>query len=190
MPLEGDVTQLLRAWRNGDSSAFEALVPLVYRELHSLAEFQMRAERAEHTLSPTGLLHESFLKLMQSGSVPDWQDRKHFFVVASRAMRQLLVDHARRRGAAKRDSVLAANDMAAGLIQLPGAPWNVVDLDRALVRLQDQDARRARMLELRYFGGLNLGEIAEVLEVSTATISRELRVTEAWLAREIKGEGA
>jgi RNA polymerase sigma factor (TIGR02999 family) len=185
MPEEDDVTGLLRAWRGGDSSALDSLVPIVYRELHKLASFHMRAESAGHTLSPTGLVHESLLKLIQSGSSPDWQDRKHFFVVAARAMRQLLVDHARKKRAGKRDAGAA---MALDRVQLPStAPWDIIDLDRTLARLHEQEPRRAKMLELRFFGGLALDEIAEVMEVSASTISRELRLTEAWLAREIRG---
>jgi RNA polymerase sigma factor (TIGR02999 family) len=183
MAQEEGVTELLQAWRNGDSNAFDALVPLVYRELHKLAEWQMSGENVSHTLSPTALLHESFLKMMQSGSSPDWQNRKHFFVVASKAMRQLLVDHARRKRAGKRDS---GNMPAGSGVHVAGAPWDVIDLDRALATLHGQEPRRARMLELRYFGGLDLREIADVMDLSTATVSRELRVTEAWLAREIR----
>ncbi len=181
MVAAGEVTKLLRSWRDGDAAALDTLTPLIYRELHKIAASQMRLEAQGHTLTPTGLLHEAFLKLVQSGSQPDWQDRKHFFVVAAGAMRQLLVDHARRRGAGKRSATPAPE-------ATPLAQHDVIDLDRALHKLAAEDARRAQMLELRYFGGLGMVEIAEALDCSAATISRELRVTEAWLAREIRGE--
>jgi len=189
MSSAGDVTQLLRAWRGGDSAAFDALIPLIYQELHLVASAQMRNESSGHTLSPTALLHESFLKMMQSGSTPDWQDRKHFFVVAARAMRRLLVDHARRKSAVKRTNADAVNGLPASLAVFSNPAVDVVDLDRVLAALHEQAPRRAQMLELRYFGGLGLAEIAEVTECSTATVSRELRVTEAWLARELRGGG-
>jgi RNA polymerase sigma factor (TIGR02999 family) len=181
----GEVTQLLRAWQNGDASALDALVPLIYRELHNLAVWQMNGEKPGHTLSPTALLHESFLKLVQSEANPTWQDRKHFYVVASKAMRQLLIDYARRKRAGKRNPDNAA--LVGSEIQHP-SPWNVLDLDRALNRLAEQEPRRAKMLELRYFGGLDMDEIGEVLDLSKSTVSRELRVTTAWLSREIKGQ--
>jgi RNA polymerase sigma factor (TIGR02999 family) len=177
----------LRAWRGGDSSAFDALIPLVYQDLRRLASFQMRSESPEHTLSPTGLLHESFLKLMQSSTPPDWQDRKHFYAVAARAMRQLLVDYARRKHAGKRtaDPVIGAG--SSGVAEAPDG--DLVDLDRALTRLHEDQPRRAQMLELRHFGGLDLKEIAEVLDTSVPTVSRELRVAEAWLAHELRHGG-
>jgi len=185
MPDGGDITRLLRAWCGGDSGALEALMPLVYGELRRLAASQMRTENPGHTLSPTGLVHESFVKLVEQEHTPDWQDRKHFFVVASKAMRQLLVDHARRKRAQKRDP--GAPAVWADLVQLPGAPWDVIDLDRALNSLERSEPRMAKAVELRFFGGLNLDEIAGTMDVSAPTISRELRLAEAWLAREIRG---
>jgi RNA polymerase sigma factor (TIGR02999 family) len=163
----------------------EALIPLVYEQLRRVAANQMRAENPGHTLSPTGLVHESFLKLAGEKRTPDWQDRKHFFVVAAKAMRQLLLDHARRKHARKREP--AAPAAWADQVQLPGAPWDVIDLDRALHRLEQTDPRMAKAVELRFFGGLNLEEIAEAMDVSAPTVSRELRLAEAWLAREIRG---
>jgi len=191
MSSDGDVTTLLRKWRSGDTGAFDALIPLVYDQLHKLAAQQMRSERPGHTLTPTGLLHESFLKLIRSESTPDWQDRKHFFIVASRAMRQLLVDYSRRRNAGKRSSGeqidLLPDSLAA---RVNGAsPVDVIDLDRALAALHAEDPRRAQLLELRYFGGLGLIEIAELTDSSIATVSRELRMTEAWLSRQMRKPG-
>jgi len=180
----GEVTRLLRAWRGGDSSAFDALIPLVYQDLRRLASYQMKSESPEHTLSPTGLLHESFLKLMQSSTPPDWQDRKHFYAVAARAMRQLLVDYARRKHAVKRTADPVIGDGSGGVAE--GADGDLVGLDRGLSRLRVDRRRRAQMLELRDFGGLDLKEIAEVLDTSIPTVSRELRVAEAWLAHELR----
>jgi RNA polymerase sigma factor (TIGR02999 family) len=180
----GEVTRLLRAWCGGDPDALAALIPLVYDELRRLAIGQMRHENPGHTLSPTSLVHESFLKLVEGAHTPDWQDRKHFFVVASKAMRQLLVDHARRKRARKRDAGVSVEGV--DLIQLPGAPWDVIDLDRALNRLAQGEPRMARAVELRFFGGLNLDEIAGAMDVSAPTVSRELRLAVAWLAREIR----
>jgi RNA polymerase sigma factor (TIGR02999 family) len=185
--VSGDITQLLHAWRDGDEGAFNNLVPLVYQELHRVAASHMHAERAGHTLTPTALLHESLLKLMQSESLPDWQNRKHLYVVAARAMRRLLVDYARRKRAAKRDSGPVLNELPQSLSAAPTQPaLDVIDLDRALEQLDAESPRRAQMLELRYFGGLDLEEIAKVSECSISTVSRELRFTEAWLSRELK----
>jgi len=186
MPDGGEITRLLRAWCGGEPGALEALIPMVYEELRRLAASQMRTENPGHTLSPTGLVHESFLKLVEQKQTPDWQDRKHFFVVAAKAMRQLLVDHARRKHARKRDPGAPAE--WADQVQMPGAPWDAVDLDRALDRLERDEPRMARAVELRFFGGLNLDEIAGAMDVSAPTISRELRLAEAWLAREIRGD--
>jgi RNA polymerase sigma factor (TIGR02999 family) len=151
-----------------------------------MAANQMRSENPGHTFSPTGLVHESFLKLVEGRDTPDWQNRKHFFVVASKAMRQLLVDHARRKHARKRDPGLPVD--WADQVQMHVAPWDVIDLDRALNRLERNEPRMARAVELRFFGGLNLDEIATTMDVSAPTISRELRLAEAWLAREIRGD--
>jgi RNA polymerase sigma factor (TIGR02999 family) len=181
----GEITQLLRAWRRGEPDALEALIPMVYQELRRVAASQMRVESLGHTLTPTGLVHESFLKLVEQEQTPEWQDRRHFFLVASRAMRQLLVDHGRRKHARKRDAAAPAE--WADRVQMPGAPWDVIDLDRALDRLERSEPRMAKAVELRFFGGLNLDEIAEAMEVSAPTISRELRLAEAWLARDIRG---
>jgi RNA polymerase sigma-70 factor, ECF subfamily len=177
---------MLRAWREGDAHAFESLIPLVYEELHKVAVAQMRFENPGHTWTPTGLLHESFLKLMQTDSPPDWQDRKHFYVVASRAMRQLLVDHARRKSAAKRAGDPGAEISTGSPRSEPAAPADVIDLDRALTALHEESSRRAQFLELRHFGGLDLAEIASVFDCSVSTVSRELKLTEAWLAHRLK----
>lgn len=180
----GEVTQLLRAWRDGDKGAFAALVPIVYQDMRRIAAGHIVSENPGLTLSPTGLLHESFLKLMQSGSPPDWQDRRHFFVVASRAMRQLLVDHARKRRSLKRSPVEESTTHSGDLREKRLV--DAIDIDRLLDRLETQAPRRARMLELKYFGGLGVEEIGEAVECSASTVSRELKLTEAWMARELR----
>jgi RNA polymerase sigma factor (TIGR02999 family) len=175
-PLES-VTLLLQAWSQGDAEAGRRLVPLVYGELRRRAASYLRRERAEHTLQPTALVHEAYLRLV--GYQAPWRTRSQFFGVASNLMRQILVDHARRRRAAKRDAVRVALDEAAA----PAAEREVdlVRLDDALSELSALDARQGRVVELRYFGGLTLEEAAEVLGVSVATVKRDWTLARAWL---------
>jgi RNA polymerase sigma factor (TIGR02999 family) len=181
------VTQLLRAWGNGDLAALDELLPLVYGELHRQAERFMRTQAPGHTLQVTGLVHEAYLRLVnQEGA--EWQSRAHFFGVAGKAMRSILVDHARARGAAKRGAgaqrlTLGAVDAAAGAGA--GGEVDVVALDEALSRLAALDPEQSRLVELRYFAGLGIEETAEVLGVSPATVKRQWRVTRAWLKREL-----
>ena len=183
MAAEGEVTQLLRRWREGDRAALEALVPLVYAELKRVAEGYLRRERRAGTLQATALVHEAYLKLI-GGAAVDFNDRKHFFATAARLMRQILVDHARAREADKRSGgervTLSSVD--------PPDPRNAVDLialDQALERLEALDARKARVVELRVFGGLEFAEIGELLELSRATLDRDWRAARAWLFREL-----
>ncbi|HUG95145.1 MAG TPA: ECF-type sigma factor [Pleomorphomonadaceae bacterium] len=175
-PLES-VTALLQAWSEGDADAGRRLVPLVYGELRRRAAGYLRRERPGHTLQPTALVHEAYLKLV--GHPGPWRNRSQFFGVASNLMRRILVDHARRRRAAKRDAIHVAFDEAAQ----PVAEHEVdlVQLDEALSALSALDARQGRVVELRYFGGLTLEEAAEVLGVSTATVKRDWTVARAWL---------
>ena len=175
----GEITTLLRSWREGDRAALDALLPLVYADLRRIAAGHMRDAGAGHTMSPTDLVHESFLKLAR-GAVPECQDRKHFFAVAAKAMRQLLVDHRRRRHAQKR------HREAPDILSAPVAAWDVLDLDAALRDLEAHDARKAETVELRFFAGLQLEEIGELHGVSAPTVSRELRLAEAWLAKRIR----
>ena len=177
--MTGDATELLRAWRAGDTGARDRLVALVYPELHAIADRQLRGERAQHTLQPTALVNEAYLRL--SGlSRMDWQDRAHFVRMAARVMREVLVDHARRRDAAKRDGghrvTLTGLDLPA-----EAADVDVVALDSALVRLEQIDADKARVVELRYFGGLTIEETAEALGISPATVKRHWTAARAWL---------
>lgn len=180
-----DVTALLLAWGRGEAEAREKLIPLVYAELRRLAAGAMAAERKDHTLEPTALVHETYLKLIRQPDVP-WQNRAHFFGVASRLMRQILVDHARAHGAEKRgggkprltlDSALAA---AAG-----GNEVELLALDDALTELSRLDETQGRVVEMRFFGGLSVSETAEALGVSPATVKRDWAVARAWLFRRL-----
>ncbi|MEO8055020.1 MAG: sigma-70 family RNA polymerase sigma factor [Acidobacteriota bacterium] len=185
----GEVTKLLREWGAGDREALSRLLPLVYDELRRRAGAVLRSERAGHTLQPTALVHEAYLKLVGGASV-DWKDRAHFFGVAARAMRQVLVDHARARNARKRGSGQILVDLdSASAVEAATAPksLDLLDLDRALSKLASLDARQSRLVELRLFAGLTIDESAEVLQISHATVSREWKHAEAWLQREIAG---
>ncbi len=183
----GEVTRLLREWSAGDRDALDKLLPLVYDELRRRAGAYLRSERAGHTLQPTALVHEAYLKLVGADAIA-WKDRAHFFGVSARAMRQVLVDHARARNTAKRGEgqVLVALE-AAGGATTPPQNLDLLDLDRALSKLAGLDERQSRLVELRLFAGLTIEESAEVLEISHATVSREWRHAEAWLQREMAG---
>ncbi len=182
------VTAALVAWGRGDSGAGDRLLELVYPELHRIAERQMRREREGHTLQPTALVHEAYLKLVDQSRV-DWRNRAHFLGVAAQAMRRLLVDHARGRARDKRGggATLVELDSAAGEAGLAVQTRRVdlLALDQALERLTTLDAAQARLVELRFFGGLSVEEAAETLGVSTATAGRDFRSARAFLAREL-----
>lgn len=183
-----DVTELLRGWSAGDRSAGEQLIAAVYTELHRQAGRAMRREGDDHTLQTTALVHEAYIRLVDQRRV-EWRNRAHFFGVAAQLMRRILVDHARRRHAGKRgsgqrhvslDDVDVAPEASAG----PGG-MDVLALDELLERLTVMDEGQARIVELRYFGGLTIEETAEVMEVSPATIKREWAIARAWLRREL-----
>jgi RNA polymerase sigma factor (TIGR02999 family) len=183
----GEVTQLLRRWSAGDAGALDTLLPLVYDELRRRAGAYLRNERAGHTLQPTALVHEAYLKLV-GGSAIDWKDRAHFFGVAARAMRQVLVDHARARDTAKRGEGQVRLELeAAEGVAAPARSLDLLDLDRALSKLAALDERQSRLVELRLFAGLTIEESAEVLRISHATVSREWKHAEVWLQREMAG---
>lgn len=179
----GEVTGLLRAWSKGDVDAPEQLLPLVYAELRRLAASKMRRERSDHTLQPTALVHEAYVKLVDQKLA--WQDRSHFFGVAARAMRQVLVDHARKRRAQKRAGGFQVSIESAEPAVAPRA-LDLLALDQALHRLAELDARQAHLVELRVFAGLTVEEIAKVLDCSPATASRDYRHAEAWLRRQMR----
>jgi RNA polymerase sigma factor (TIGR02999 family) len=181
---ERDVTALLKDWSGGDRQALERLMPLVYGELRKLAASYLRTERSDHTLQPTALVHEAFLRLVDQRSV-DWANRAHFFGIAAQMMRRILVDHARKRQAAKRDvTSYRVATIVAEEAEADQGP-ELLALDRALGGLEKLDPRQARIVELRFFAGLTVEETAEVVAVSTATVKREWRTARAWLKREI-----
>ena len=174
---------LLRAWRQGDQSAFDEVAPLIYDELRRIAASHLRAERPGHTFSPTDLISEAYLKL--AGRAPvEFNDRAHFFAIASRNMRQILVDHARKRCRSKRGAGVRAVDLDE-TIAATERPWDLIALDDALEALAKRDPRKARIVELHYFGGLTHDEIAAVCDVHVNTVARDLRFSEAWLGREL-----
>lgn len=177
------VTMLLRDWRAGDRGALDELMPRIYAELRKLAARSLNREKAGHTLRPTDLVSEAYLKLSADG-VPELADRVHFFAIAARTMRQLLVDHARKAGAVKRGNGERAAPIDGIAIPVE-RPVELVELDGALAALAKHDERKARVVELSYFGGLTQDEIAQVLEVSPATVTRDLRFAEAWIRREL-----
>ena len=185
----GSVSQLLRAWGRGDAQAREDLVPLVYQELRRRASAYLRRERAGHTLQPTALVHEAYIRLMAQRRV-SWVNRAQFFALAAQLMRRILVDHARERQAAKRPGGLRVTfDEAAGAVAPPDC--EVLMLDEALRALARLDARQAEIVELKYFAGLSEALVAAVLSLSRATVTREWQSARAWLYRRItKGANA
>lgn len=184
----GDVTALLRAWSKGEPGATDKLLPLVYRELRRLAASQMRKERKDHTLQPTALVHEAYVKLVDQHL--SWKDRGHFFGVAARAMREVLVDYARRRGRQKRAGWGVEVSLESVEPSVAPRAIDLLALDEALLRLADFDERQARLVELRVFAGLTVEEAAKALDCSAATVSRDYRHAEAWLRREMRSVGA
>jgi RNA polymerase sigma-70 factor, ECF subfamily len=178
------VTDLLQAWASGDQTALDELLPLVYDDLRRQARRYMRAQPAGHTLQTTALVHEAYLRLVGQSSV-EWNGRAHFFGVAAKAMRSILVDHARARSAAKRGGSARAITLDDAGVPGPQASVDVLALDEALGRLAELDARKSRLVELRYFGGLGIDEAAAVLGVSPATVKREWTTARAWLRREL-----
>jgi RNA polymerase sigma factor (TIGR02999 family) len=183
----GAVTELLRAWSDGDDGALERLTPLVAAELRRLARAHMRRERRGHTLQTTALLNEAFVRLTDARSVR-WQDRAHFLGIAARLMRRVLVDHARSRGSLKRGGGARRVTLDEGLLGAGEPALDVVALDRALEALAEVDARKSRLIDLRFFGGLSVEETAEVLQVSPDTVKRDWRLAKLWLVRQLAGE--
>jgi RNA polymerase sigma factor (TIGR02999 family) len=180
-----DVTGLLQAWSRGECSALDRLVPLVYRELHLRARRCMAGERAQHSLQTTALVHEAYLKLVGPSPV-DWENRGHFFAVAARVMRRILVDHARARRSLKRGGEARPVELDEQLLVAGGPDRDLVSLDDALRVLAALDERKVRVVEMRFFGGLSVEETAEVLGVSPQTVLRDWRLAKVWLLREMK----
>ena len=183
-PAAGEVTRLLQEWSAGDRTALDRLTPLVYHELRRLAAHYLRGERPGHTLPSTALVHEAWLRLSDESGV-QWQGRAHFFGIAARLIRQILVDHARRRQTAKRDpgGPLLSLDEA---LDVPGQDRvDLVRLDEALQALAKRDELQSRIIELRFFAGLSIEETGEVVGISPATVKREWAMARAWLYREL-----
>jgi RNA polymerase sigma factor (TIGR02999 family) len=178
------VTGLLREWVRGNQQALADLTPLVYEELRQLAASYLRRERQGHTLQPTALVHEAYMRLVDQ-SHPNWENRSHFYGIAARLMRQILVDHARRRDASKRAGINVPLEQAANFRKERGR--DLIALDAGLTALERVDPRKCKAVELRYFGGLSMEEIAETLAVSAVTVRRDLRMAEAWLQKELQG---
>ena len=199
--MKGEVTALLLAWEGGDPEALERLLPLVYDELRRIGERQLRGERAGQTLQPTAVVHEAYLRLVDQ-SRANWQNRSHFYAVAARMMRRVLVDHARRRGRVKRGAGAPRISFDEAEAHIPSEGGDridridriepidlvdLIDLHDALERLGQLDAEQARIVELRYFGGLTIEETAAVLGSSPATVKRDWSSARAWLYRELHG---
>ncbi len=186
-----EVTLLLRQWKDGDPAAMEQLVPLIYPELRKLARRNLRGSRdAQKVLSPTELVHEAFLR-MAGQNQPDWNHRAQFYYVAARVMRQVLVDYVREQRSQKRGGGVAAVSLET--VSIPGIgenPIDVLDIHEALAKLEQFDERKARVLELRFFVGMNTEEIAKVLDVSAITVARDVRTSMAWLRTQLKPPSA
>jgi RNA polymerase sigma-70 factor (ECF subfamily) len=181
---DGQVTVLLKAMKGGDSSAADRLFPLVYQELHRLAETYMHRERKDHTLQPTALINEAYLRLAREDI--DWQNREHFIGVAANVMRRVLVDHARARNAAMRGGGLVRVELEDNVAVSEERSDEVLLLDDALTRLEALNPRQARVVELRYFGGLSVEQVASILGVAPRSVKRDWALARIWLFKEIK----
>jgi len=182
-----NITQLLERWGNGNKEVLDELLPIVYDELRRQAARYLRRERAGHTLQTTALIHEAYIRLVDQRNV-QWQNRAHFFGIASQLMRRILVDHARTKKRAKRggsDIRVSLTDVA---VAVKGEDLDVLAVDEALERLEAIDKQQARIVELRFFSGLTVEETAEVLSISPATVKRDWSMAKAWLHREISNE--
>jgi RNA polymerase sigma factor (TIGR02999 family) len=184
MSTQGEITRLLANWSNGDEASLEKLFPLVYDELHRLANAYMRRERQDHTLQTTALVHEAYLRLVGQQNV-QFQTRAHFFAVAARVMRNILVDYARGRSRAKRGDGVRSLPLGDVAVMSDERADELVAVNTALDNLTAIDQRKGRVFELRYFGGMSIDEAAEALKVSSATVTRDWKMARAWLRREL-----
>jgi len=184
------VTQILASIERGDPHAAEQLLPLVYDELRKLAAVRMAQEATGQTLQPTALVHEAYVRLVDGSSVRHWNSRGHFFAAAAEAMRRILVDHARRRGAAKRGGDRIRESLDEALLVAPEIPDNLLELDEAISRLEVVDSRAAELVKLRYFAGLTIPETADALGVSPRTADDLWAYARAWLFEELNGSGS
>lgn len=181
-----DFTQLLLSWRNGDKAALDRMTPVLYEELRRLARHFLSAERSDHTLQPTALVHEAYLRLVDQHAV-DWQNRAHFLGVAASMMRRILINHARASQAAKREGYTQALALEDALGVFTNPEIDLLELNRALQQLAEIDPQQGRVVELRYFGGLTIEETAEVMGISPATVKREWGTARLWLLQKIEG---
>lgn len=181
------VTEILVDWSKGNREAAANLMPLVYDELRRIARGYLQRERSDHTLQATGLVHEAYLRLVDQ-TVATWQNRAHFFGVAAQVMRRILVDHARRVRSEKRGGSWDKVEFKEELLISPGRHVDLIALDESLQNLAKLNARQSQVVELRFFGGLTMEEVGEVLDISSRTVKREWRIAKAWLRREIAGE--
>jgi RNA polymerase sigma factor (TIGR02999 family) len=186
-PSSSDVTGLLRAWGQGDEDALQKLMPLVYDQLHAAARRYMAGERAGHTLQTTALIHETYLRLVDVRRV-EWQDRAHFLAVCAQLMRRILIDFARSRAYQKRGGAAHHVNFDEALVVTAQPDFNLVALDDALNRLAKMDERKGKVVELRFFGGLDVKETAEVMKVSCDTVMRDWKFAKVWLLRELRGD--
>jgi RNA polymerase sigma factor (TIGR02999 family) len=187
-PSQEEISLLLKAWRGGDEAALDKLVPLVYDELRRIAHRHMARERAGHTLQTTALVNEAYLRLVDTKQVP-WHDRAHFFALSAQLMRRILVDHARARGRLKRGGPGQKVPLDESLAVPVGRQTDLVGLDDALSSLATVDARKAKVVELRFFGGLSVEETAEALNVSASTVMSDWRIAKVWLLRQLDRSG-
>jgi RNA polymerase sigma factor (TIGR02999 family) len=184
MSASHEITALLGQWAKGDQQALEDLTRRLYTELRRLAAGYLRNERRDHTLQPTALVNQAYVRLLEQSQIPSCHNRSHFFAIAARLMRHILVDHARRRQAGKRGGHKVSLNEAINLSD--GRSADLIALDYGLRALEEMDARKSKALELRFFGGLSVEEIAEMMDLSTKTVRRDLAFAEAWLYKEIK----
>src|SRR3954463_11398060 len=185
MSSRSDITELLIDWNNGDASALERLLPLVERELHRLAHSYMRRENPDHTLQTTALINETYLRLVDQRKV-QWQNRAHFFGIAAQIMRRVLTNYARDQNRQKRGGKVIHISLTDAELMTEEKDREIIALNDALNRLEAIDERKARVVELRFFGGLTVEEVAEVLKVSTVTVLRDWAFAKAWLSREMQ----
>jgi RNA polymerase sigma factor (TIGR02999 family) len=184
------VSQLLVAWGRGEAAALEQLTPRVYRELHQIARAYLRRGRPDRSLQPTALINEAYLRLLDRSQPIEWENRAHFFGIAARLMRMILVDHARNRQAAKRGGDAAAVTLDGCMAVTPGRAPDVLEIDQALDRLAEVDERKAKVIEMRYFAGMDREEVASALGLTVATVKRDLMLGEAWLRKFLAGGSA
>jgi RNA polymerase sigma-70 factor, ECF subfamily len=179
------ITFLLEGWRNGDSTALPRLIPLIYKRLHAIAKGLMRREHADHSLQPTALVNEAYLRMSGGLAQAQWDGRSHFFGLCARLMRQVLVDHARKNGAGKRGGDVVLVSMIGFEQGAPDPLFDIISLDRALDRLASLDERKAKVFELRFFSGMDVPEVAVFLHISTASVVRDWKFARAWLRKEV-----